>query len=126
MKRKYKVDLSKEERLRVFKAVDSKTTPQTVRKRCNILLHADTSAGKPATQEEIAVRCGVSDVCVYQTVKDYSLNGLDYVLRRRKHANPPRKPVDGGEDEARIVALACGGSPEGYALSRSWLRRSHR
>jgi len=51
---------------------------------------------------------------------------LDYVLRRRKHANPPRKPVVGGEDEARIVALACGGSPEGYALSRSWLRRSHR
>jgi len=52
---------------------------------------------------------------VYQTIKDYNLKGLDYVLRRRTHANPPRKPVVGGEDEARIVALACGDSPEGYS-----------
>jgi transposase len=115
MRRKYSVDLSKEERLQVFKTVDCKNTPKTVRRRCNILLLSDTSVGKPTTQEEIAARCGVSDVCVYQTVKDYSLNGLDYVLRRREHANPPRKPIVGGEDEARIVALACGGSPEGYS-----------
>jgi len=71
--------------------------------------------GKPTTQEEIAARCGVSDVCVYQTIKDYSLNGLDHVLRRREHASPPRKPVVGGEDEARIVALSCGSPPEGYS-----------
>jgi len=115
MKRKYSVDLSKEERLQVFKTVDCKATPKTVRRRCNVLLLADASIGKPTTQDEIAARCGVSDVCVYQTVKDYSLNGLDYVLRRREHANPPRKPIVGGEDEARIVALACGSWPEGYS-----------
>jgi hypothetical protein len=52
---------------------------------------------------------------VYQTIKDYYQNGLEYVLRRRKHENPPRTPIVNGEDEARIIALACGEPPEGFS-----------
>jgi len=115
MNRKYRVELKSEEREQLFITVDAAGTPKTLRKRCNILLLADTSAGKPITQEEIAYRCGVSDVCVYQTIKDYCQNGLVYVLRRRIHEEPPRKPIVNGEDEARIVALACGEPPEGYS-----------
>ena len=115
MNKKYTVELTKDERLLIFETVDADNTPKTIRKRCNILLLADVSVGKPIIQEEIAIRCGVSDVCVYQTVKDYSINGLSYVLRRREHENPPRKPVVTGEDEARIIALACGEPPEGFA-----------
>lgn len=115
MNRKYVVELTSRERLTIFETVDAVDTPKTIRKRCNILLLADISAGRPMTQEEISVRCGVSDVCVYQTVKDYCMNGLDYVLRRRQHENPPRKPVVTGEDEARIIALACGEPPEGFS-----------
>jgi transposase len=115
MNKKYTVTLTGEERHQVFKTVDCDTTPKTIRRRCNILLLSDTSVGKPIIQDEIASRCGVSDVCVYQTVKDYCVNGLDYVLRRRKHENPPRKPIVSGEDEARIIALACGEPPEGFS-----------
>ena len=115
MKKKYIVNLSKDERKKLFETLDEQETPKTIRKRCSILLLADTSVGKVSTQEEIAVRCGVSDVCVYQTVKDYYLQGLDYVLRRRIHENPPRKPVVDGESEARIIALACGEPPEGFS-----------
>ena len=114
MKKKHEVKLTKEERLLIFETVDSNDTPKTIRRRCNVLLLADISVGKPITQEEIAARCGVSDVCVYQTVKDYSQKGLEYVLRRREHSQPPRKPVVTGEDEARIIALACGEPPEGF------------
>lgn len=85
MKRKYFVELSKDEKKRVFETVDGSSTPKTIRRRCNILLLADMSSGKPISQEEIAARCGVSDVCVYQTVKDYSTKGIDYALRRREH-----------------------------------------
>ena len=115
MNKKYSIALTEAERLVIFNTVDSVETPKTVRKRCNALLLADTSIGKPLVQEQIAARCGMSDVCVYQTVKDYCLNGLDYVLRRREHENPPRTPIVNGEDEARIIALACGEPPEGFS-----------
>lgn len=113
MNKKHTVQLTKEDRLTLFKTVDEKTTPKTIRRRCNVLLLADTSAGKPPIREEIAIRCGVSDVCVYQTVRDYCVKGIDFVLRQRKHKNPPRKPIVTGEEEARIIALACGEPPKG-------------
>ena len=113
--KKYIVNLSKDERKKLFETVDAQATPKTIRKRCNILLLSDIGVGKSSIQEEIASRCGVSDVCVYQTVKDYCCNGLTYVLRRKKHKEPPRKSVVTGEDEARIIALACGEPPEGFA-----------
>jgi len=78
-------------------------------------LLADESAGKPISQAEIAMRCSVSSVTVYQTVKDYQLHGISYVLRRRTHKEPPRKPIVTGETEARIIALACGAPPNGFA-----------
>jgi len=115
MNKKYNISLTEAERLVIFNTVDNAETPKTVRKRCNALLLADTSVGKPMVQDQIALRCGMSDVCVYQTVKDYCLNGLDYVLRRREHENPPRTPIVNGEDEARIIALACGEPPEGFS-----------
>ena len=115
MKQKYIVELNKEDRAKLFKTADAQATPKTIRKRCNILLLADASVGKPISQAEIATRCGVSDVCVYQTAKDYCCNGLSYVLRRRVHEEPPRKPVVSGEDEAKIIALACGEPPEGFS-----------
>ena len=87
----------------------------TVKKRCNILLLADESIGKPMVHDEIAKRIGVSDVTVYNTAKDYCTKGLDYVLRRRVHAKPPNAPVVNGEVEARIIALACGQPPDGYS-----------
>ena len=115
MKKKYNVKLSEGERRKIFETVEAQDTPKTIRKRCNILLLADTVVGSPATQEEIAKRCGVSDVCVYQTMKDYCCNGLAYVLRRRVHKEPPRKPVVAGAEEAKIIALACGEPPEGFS-----------
>ena len=115
MNRKYVVELTEEERLLIFEAVDGKETPKTIRRRCNILLLADLSVGKSIIQEEIAARCGISDVCVYQTIKDYCQKGLGYVLRRRAHSQPPRKPIVTGEGEARIIALACGEPPEGFS-----------
>ena len=114
MKRKYRVTLSPEERKLVFETVDGDGTSKTVRRRCNILLLADESAGKAISHEEIAVRCGVSDVTVYQTVKDYQIHGISHVLRRRTHKEPPRKPIVTGETEARLIALACGAPPEGF------------
>jgi len=115
MNKKYDVNLTEETRNKILGKSNSKETSSTVRKRCNILLLSDESAGKPPSQEEIGIRCGVSDVTVYQTVKDYATLGIEYVLRRRVHEKPPRQPTITGEAEARIIALACSEPPVGYS-----------
>jgi len=115
MNKKHRVKLSGEERREINETAACASTSKTVRNRCSILLLADENVGKPMPQERIAVRCGVSDVTVYCTVKDYATQGLAYALRRRVHAEPPRKRIIGGETEARIIALACGEPPKGFS-----------
>jgi transposase len=114
MKKKYKVCLTVEERTAIQSLIYSRTASNTIKKRANIVLLSDNSVGKPMSQEEIAVRCGVSDVTVYKTVKDYCLKGAEYALKfkRTKSTNPA---IVTGDTEARIIALACSNSPEGTA-----------
>ncbi|MNW46594.1 hypothetical protein D3C74_238980 [compost metagenome] len=75
----------------------------------------DQSQGTIPKQVEIAQRVGVSDVTVYQTVKDYCTQGLEDTLHYRQRPEPGRPSVITGELEARIIALACSEQPEGYA-----------
>jgi len=99
----------------IFETINAEKTPKTLRTRCSVLLLADSSVGEALTQEKIAARCQVSVVCLYKTTKNFYLKGLDYALRRRKHPTPPRKPLVNGEEEARIITLACSKPPLGYA-----------
>jgi transposase len=115
MNKKYIVKLTKDERTTILLTLTEEKTSKTVRKRCNILLLADTQTGKNLTQEEIATKYQISNVCIYKTIKNYHQHGLQYALRRRTHKTPPRKPIVNGEDEARIIALACSEPPLGYA-----------
>jgi len=115
MDKKHIVKLTQDERTTIFITINEKNTSKTIRTRCNILLLSDTSLGKSITQTETAKRCQVSEGCVYTTTKNYCQHGLEYTLRRRVHKTPPRKPIVTGEDEARIITLACSNPPQGYA-----------
>jgi hypothetical protein len=114
MKRKYTIQLSQQERKEIQKTLNSNIVSATIKKRASILLLADQSAGKPMVQEEIAVRCGVSGVTVFNTLRDYCTNGLEYTLKfkRIKATNPP---IVTGDIEAKIIALVCGQVPAGYS-----------
>lgn len=115
MKKKYRVKLSEAEREEVQGVLNGEGTPSRYRKRANVLLQADENAGEPMTQAEIAVRCGVSDVTVYHTIRDYSERGIEATLHFEKRENAPRPAIVTGEKEARIIALACGEPPEGFS-----------
>jgi len=115
MVKKYIVKLTPQERQIILTTIDSNSTPKTIRKRCNILLLADTSAGKPLTQSQIMTRCNISNVTIYHTIKSHCQKGLTHTLRKRKHQNPPRKPIVTDEDKAQIITLACSEPPKGYA-----------
>jgi transposase len=113
MNKKYAVSVTPCECERIQDTAISRAVSNTIRKRAHILLLADESAGKPMKQEEISIRCGVSDVTVYHTIKDYCTCGLDYTLefKRTKATNPP---LVTGEVEGHIIALACGEPPQGF------------
>ncbi|HWR61063.1 MAG TPA: helix-turn-helix domain-containing protein [Clostridia bacterium] len=114
MNRKYIVVLTESERKQIQEIANSKTVSNTIRKRAHVLLLQDSAAGKPMKQEEVSIRCGVSVVTVYNTLKDYCTSGLEYALKfkRTKATNPP---IATGDIEARIIALACGEPPQGFS-----------
>lgn len=115
MRKKYTIKLNKTEQGYAQDVISSITTSQSCKKRANVLLMRNESIGKPAPQEEVAKRCGVSDVTVYHTIRDYCEHGIEYALTFKKPPNPSRPAIVGGESEARIIALACGKPPEGFS-----------
>jgi len=97
----------------------SKTGVRSTRlvNRARIILALDASGGRKAlSQSEIAERIGVSRQTVINVREDFlTASDLSTFLRRKKRETPPVKPKVTGELEARIIALACGEVPEGYA-----------
>ena len=85
--------------------------------RAKIILALDSSGGRtPERQGAIAERLGVSRQTVNNTKRDFlAASGLSEFLRRKKRETPPVPAKITGELEARIIALACGKVPEGYA-----------
>ena len=97
----------------------SKTGTHNVRlvNRAKIILALDTSEGKKATKQiEIAQRLNVSRQTVNDAKRDFlAAESVSTFLQRKKRTTPPVAPKVTGELEARIIALACGAVPEGYA-----------
>ena len=115
MKKKYVVTLTNEERTYAHEVLDNKNTATGFRKRASVLIMLDEGVGKPETHSQIAARCNVTEVTVWQTAKDYCEKGIEKTLTFQKPENPPRPAIVSGEKEARIIALACGEPPKGYS-----------
>jgi hypothetical protein len=114
MKQKYIVTLTSTERNQIQEIANDHTISNTIRKRANILLLADTTPGKPMPQAEIAKRCSTSTITVYNTLKSYTTHDPVHTLKfkRTKTTNPPTIT---GDKEAQIIALACNQPPQGFA-----------
>jgi len=85
--------------------------------RAKIILALDISGGRIAERHEaIAERLGISRQAVNNARNEFlEAKGLADFLQRKKRETPPIEPKVTGELEARIIALACGKSPEGRA-----------
>jgi hypothetical protein len=85
--------------------------------RAKIILALDTSGGrKPETQQAIAERIGVSRQAVNDAKLDFlAADSVSEFLQRKKRETPPIPPKVTGENEARLIALACSKAPPGYA-----------
>ena len=85
--------------------------------RAKIILALDISGGRSAERQEvIAERLGVSRQTVNNVRNDFlAVKNLTVFLQRKQRETPPVPAKVTGKMEARIIALACGEAPKGYA-----------
>jgi transposase len=113
MNKKYIVSLTKDEREQLLALVNhGKKAAQKI-KRAWILLQADAGAEGPAwSDEQIQQAYTVGLVTVYRVRQTFVEEGIDAVLHRRPKTGHRRRRLD-GEQEARLIALACSKPPPG-------------
>jgi transposase len=115
MKKKYPVILTKAEREQLKSLIAAGTAPARKLTHARILLKADQSTeGAGWVDEKVAEAVEVSQPTVARVRKQYFEEGLEAALNRRPSKRKYRRKLD-GEQEARLVALACSKPPEGQA-----------
>ncbi len=113
MRKSYVVELTPEERERLEKLISTGSTKSKRQIWARILLKADTSAAGPGWPDERiaeALEIGVSTVA--RVRQRFVEQGLGAVVDRERVRRPSRRRLD-GEQEARLLALACGPTPQG-------------
>ncbi len=115
-KKKYPVILSEAEREYLKKLIAAGTAPARKLTHARILLKADQSPeeGPGWVDEKVAEAVEVSQPTVSRVRKQYFEEGLEAALNRRPPKRVYQRKLD-GEQEARLVALACSEPPEGQA-----------
>ena len=107
MVKKYKVEVSQEERAGLVELVSKgQSSARQIRRAHSILLSAE---GK--TDEEIASLLHIDPFTVYKTRQRWCEEGLSNKLADKP--KPGRKRKLSGQGEAYLVALACSDAPEG-------------
>ena len=115
MKKKYPVNLTHTERAELKSLIAAGTAPARKLTHARILLKADQSPEGPCwVDEQLADAVEVSQPTVSRVRKQYFEEGLEAALSRCPPNREYHRKLD-GEQEARLVALACSEPPEGQA-----------
>lgn len=110
---KYVVRLTSTEREELEGVVRRGKVAAGKRRRAQVLLKADAGAeGSGQTDQEVAQALDVSVGMVHCVRQAYVEQGLSVALERRPKSRHRARKLD-GEQEARLIALACGPAPEG-------------
>src|SRR5215204_2748630 len=119
MKKKYPVILSETERVELKRLIAAGSAPARKLTHARILLKADQSPqeGPGWVDEAIAEAVETSQPTVARVRKQYFEEGLEAALDRRPPNREYHRKLD-GEQEARLLALACSEPPEGQARWR--------
>jgi transposase len=115
MKKKYPVTLTETEREHLKNLIAAGTAPARKLTHARILLKADQSSEGPGwVDEQVAEAVEVSQPTVSRVRKQYVEEGLEAALNRRTPNREYHRKLN-GEQEARLIALACSEPPEGQA-----------
>jgi transposase len=112
--RRYVVELTSRERKFLKNLISTGKMAAYKQRHARILLLTDEASGRermPDEQIAKAVSCGVATV--ERLRKRFVEEGLEAALARHKSRRHYEHKLD-GEQEAHLIALACGGPPSGY------------
>jgi transposase len=115
MHKRFPVTLTDPQRDQLQRLIAAGTAPARKLMHARILLKADQRPGAPAwTDDAIADAVEVSQPTVARVRRHFVEEGLEAALNRRAPRRVYRRKLD-GEQEARLIALACGQPPDGQA-----------
>jgi transposase len=121
MSPRYRVTLTKEERVELEAITHRGKTHARRFIHARALLLCDASADGPAWNvADVATALGVTSRAIEHLKKRFVEDGIEAALERKPREKPPREIVFDGAFEARLIALACSGVPEGH---RRWTVR---
>jgi len=113
MSKRYRVELSEEERRYLKGLIATGTAPASKLTHARILLKADAADGGPAWSDaRIAEAVEVSVATVERVRQRFVEQGLEAALVRKTQARPSRERTLGGRAEAKLIALACSAPPD--------------
>ncbi len=116
MAKRYIVELTSQERENLESLISKGRTSALKQRRARILLKADVSPEGPGwTDQRISDSLEVGLRTVERTRRQLVEQGLEKTLEHRPRPRPPQDLLLDGAKEAKLVALACGAPPEGYA-----------
>lgn len=113
---RYVVSLEEEERKGLLRLIHTGKGAARKLSHARILLHADQASQESRwTDKEIAAALEVSVDTVERVRRRFVEEGLEAAIERKPSSRAPRQRVIDGEAEAKLIALGCGGPPEGRA-----------
>ncbi len=114
MRKQYVVRLSEEERAWLLTLIGRGVASARVQTHARILLKANRGeAGPEWTDAAISAALEVDSTTVARVRKLYVEDGLEAALQRKAPDRVYRRKLD-GEQEARLVAIACSEPPSGH------------
>ena len=120
MAKRYRVTLTAEEREGLDLMISRGKADARKLTHARVLLHADASEGGPGWPDtRIAEAVRVSVRTIERVRQRFVEEGLEAALLPRPSPRVYARKLDGGQ-EAKLVALACSGPPEG---KRRWTLR---
>jgi transposase len=115
MNKKYQVSLTENERAALAHQLSAGTAPARDLTHARILLKADSGTHGPAwTDEAIAATLDTSLSTIARVRKRFAEQGLQAAVHRRPPRREYRRKLD-GEQEARLIAVACSSPPDGHS-----------
>ena len=111
---KVEVRLTKDQRAALEQLVHTGTHSAHATRRARILLKADAAGPDAWPDERIAQALDINRMTVARVRARFTAEGLDATLHKKKAKGRQYRKLD-GEQEARLIALACSQPPEGQA-----------
>lgn len=115
MSPRYRVTLTEEERKELEALTRRGKTHARRFVHARALLLCDAGPAGPAWNvADTAEALGVTTRTIEHLKKRFVEDGLEAALERKPREKPPREVTFDGAFEARLIALACSGAPEGH------------